>query len=208
MNKYTWIFDAGHGGLDKDGLYTTDPKIGKRCDYPDGFTILEGVINRKVCKKVADKLSFLGVDVRMVHDESLDISLGERCQRTNAIKTELKKIFISFHSNAGKGKGFEVFTSVGQDASDVIAQIFCEEITRSFPDHPLRTDKVDGDADKEANFYVIMPSHNHAHARVLLENLFFDNRSEAEFMASDEGQQKLADYVVRAIVWIENNISL
>lgn len=210
MNKYAWVLDAGHGGVDGFGNYTTDPKKGKRCDYEDGFTILEGVINRAIAKKVREKLTFLEIDHSLVYHDVQDWTLGERCQYVNYVVNKEKRpvIFLSLHSNAGKGKGFEVFTSIGQDSSDVIATVFCEEIMRSFPDFPLRTDKADDDLDKESDFYVLRPDHNHAAARVLLENLFFDTRSEADFLASAEGQQKIADYIVRAIVWIENNVAI
>lgn len=208
-SRYLYIIDAGHGGL-RDGKYTTDPKVGKRWTYPDGLVIYEGVTNRAIAAKVLSRLAFLDVPHAAVYDEVEDLSLGERCRRVNLLVEKAGKlaVFISIHSNAGKGKGFEVFTSVGQDASDTAADVFCAEILSAFPDKPLRADKVDGDLDKESNFFVLSTKNNKAHARVLLENLFFDTREEAEFLLSEEGQQKIADYICRAIIKIENNVVL
>lgn len=210
MTKYLYIIDAGHGGIDKNGNYTTDPKIGKQWTFEDGLNIKEGVTNRAIATKLVSRLDFLGVDFALVYDDVADVSLGERCRRVNNLvaKTAKKSVFISIHSNAGKGKGFEVFTSVGQDKSDLCANVFCEVIQSTFPAKPLRADKVDGDLDKEANFFVISPTNNKATARVLLENLFFDNRAEAEILLSPAGQQSLADYICTAIIKIENNIIL
>lgn len=208
-SRYLYIIDAGHGGL-RDGKYTTDPKTGKLWTYPDGLVIYEGVTNRAIATKVLSRLAFLDVLHAAVYDEVEDLSLGERCRRVNLLVEKSGKlvVFIAIHSNAGQGKGFEVFTSVGQDASDAVADVFCEEIMETFPNKPIRPDKRDGDLDKESNFFVLSTKNNKAHARVLLENLFFDTRDEAEFLLSEEGQQKIADYICRAIIKIENNVIL
>lgn len=209
MSKYVYMIDAGHGGM-KDGVYMTDPKIGKQYTFPDGLWIGEGVTNRAIAAKVRNRLTFLGIDHDFCYDEVEDLTLGERVRQVNKLVAKAGKpvVFISIHSNAGHGHGFEVFTSPGQDKSDLVAAVFCDEIITSFPGKPLRTDKADGDNDKEARFFVILPENNKAKASVLLENLFFDTREEAEFLLSEEGQQKIADYICRAIVRIENNIIL
>lgn len=210
MNRYNWIFDAGHGGTRSDGTYATDPTKGKQHTFGDGLNIREGDTNRAILKKVSERLAHLEVDHSIVSDPVEDATLGERCRRTNAIvqKSTLPCVFISIHSNAGGGKGGEFFTSIGNDASDIIATIFCEEWLRTFAEFPLRQEKDDGDPDKESNFYVIRPDHNHAKARVLLELLFFDNRVEAEFLLSEQGQQRLADLIVKCVLYTENNITL
>lgn len=210
MSKYVWILDAGHGGTRPDGTYATDPKIGKQHTFPDGLNIREGDSNRAILARVLDRLSFLEVDHAVVSDPIEDVSLGERCRRANAILAKAKKpcIFVSIHSNAGAGKGAEFFTSKGQDASDVIASVFCEGWEKYFPEFPLRADKEDGDLDKEADFYVIRPDHNKVKARVLLELLFFDNRKEADFLLSTEGKQRLTDFICHCIIWIENNVTI
>lgn len=208
-SKYLWIIDAGHGGL-RNGVYTTDPKIGKQWTFEDGLNIKEGVTNRAIATKVISKLDFLGVDLAAVYDAVEDLSLGVRMNMVNSLVAKSAKptVFVSIHSNAGHGRGFEVFSSPGQDKSDLVASVFCDEVLKSFPNYPLRSDLVDKDKDKEARFYVILPERNKATAKILLENLFFDTRDEAEFLLSEKGQQDIADYICRAIIQIENNIAL
>lgn len=207
MSKYKFLIDAGHGGIDpKTGSYTTDPKIGKSWDHGD-FIIYEGVTNRAIAKLVYNKLAALDIDHAVLYDEVFDTTLGNRCTLANRIVAKnpgQKCVFLSIHSNAGKGKGVEWWTSPGQDDSDVLVPYFAKTFSLAFPNMPIRSDKTDGDLDKEAKFYVVMPINNKAHARVLFENFFFDNREEALILLSSEGQEKIADYIVAAIVLIEN----
>lgn len=213
MSKFNWILDAGHGGIDKNGNYTTDPKKGKRCDYPDGFTILEGVTNRGSTKKLANILEKLDINHMLVYDEILDLSLTRRMEivRNVVLKSKLPCIFLSIHSNAGKGTGLEFFTSPGQDYSDVVCNYFIEEAMRTWPHKKFRADKEDGDMDKEAKFYVLLPKSengvtiNTATARILFEFFFFDNREEAEYLTSEKGQTEIAEFLARVILYIENH---
>jgi N-acetylmuramoyl-L-alanine amidase len=197
-SNYTWVIDAGHGGI-KNGAYTTAPA--KQWKFPDGLTIFEGVINRDIAKLVWTKLVELGIEFKLVYDEHEDDGLALRVARADAIYEKDKRaIFLSIHSNAGGGSGFEVFTSPGQSKSDKIANILCEMYQKHFPDFHLRCDKSDGDGDKEADYYVLRKTDCPA---VLVENLFFDNRREAEFLLSHEGQNRIADCIVSSIQAVE-----
>lgn len=197
-SNYMYILDAGHGGM-KDGKYTTAPA--KMHKFPDGLTIYEGVINRAITDLVRKDLEQRGIDYAVVSAESEDIRLEERVRKADAIYAKDKRaIFISIHSNAGGGKGLEVFTSPGQTKSDIIAEFFCANAIESFPQFPLRSDHADGDADKEADFYVLRKTDCPA---VLLENLFFDNRQEAEYLLSSSGQKAIAKWIVDTILEIE-----
>jgi N-acetylmuramoyl-L-alanine amidase len=112
---------------------------------------------------------------------------------------------LSIHSNAGGGTGFEVFTSPGQTKSDKVANVFCDNYKRFFPDFKFRAGYADGDADKEADFYVLRKTDCPA---LLVENLFFDNRSEAEFLLSESGQRQIADCLLHSIKECEENLEL
>lgn len=194
MNYY-WILDAGHGGVDKNGLYTTAPR--KMFKFEDGLTILEGVVNRQIAKLLYQKLSQARIAFGLVYDEVEDTPLGRRVQIADAIFAKHPNaIYLSIHSNAGKGSGFEVFTSPGQNKSDRIANFFCEAYMKHFPHHPFRAEKSDGDFDKEADFYVLRKTDCPS---VLVENLFFDNRKEAEFLLNPEGQEQIASCLFEAI---------
>lgn len=197
-SKYLWLLDAGHGGM-RDGYYTTCPA--KMHTFPDGLTIYEGVINREITKRVWLRLVELGIDYSLVYDEVDDDPLSSRVQRADSIFAKDKRaIYLSIHSNAGGGSGFEIFTSPGQTKSDKVANIFCETYQKFFPEYPFRKDLADGDNDKEADFYVLRKTDCPA---LLVENLFFDNRREAEYLLSDEGQQKITDCIVTAIKNVE-----
>lgn len=198
MSSYKWILDAGHGGM-KNGVYTTAPA--KMFKFQDGLIIYEGVINRAITKLVWQQLQQLGIEFALVYDDHEDTSLEKRVQIADKIFAKDKRsIYLSIHSNSGGGSGFEIFTSPGQTKSDKVANIFCETYQKFFPSFPFRSDKSDGDADKEENFFVLRKTDCPS---LLVENLFFDNRKEAEFLLSEEGQTKIADCIVHCVQNVE-----
>lgn len=198
MSNYNWLIDAGHGGM-KNGVYTTAPA--KMHTFPDGLTIYEGIINRAVAKLLLLDLATECIDFKLVYHEEEDYSLSKRVAIADKIfRHDKRAIYLSIHSNAGGGSGFEIFTSPGQTKSDKVANIFCETYQKHFPEFPFRKDLSDGDADKEANFYVLRKTDCPA---LLVENLFFDNRREAEFLLSEQGQRKIADCLLACIQNVE-----
>lgn len=197
-SNYLWLLDAGHGGITKDGHYMTAPA--KMHTFPD-FTIYEGVINRAITALVEKQLIALRIDYGVLAHPIEDTPLSQRVAKADAAYAKDKRcIYLSIHSNAGGGSGFEIFTSPGQSKSDKIANIFFEVYQKCFPSFPFRSDKSDGDADKEADFYVLRKTDCPA---LLVENLFFDNLKEAEFLISPLGQQAIADCIVSAITEVE-----
>lgn len=197
MSKYKWLLDAGHGGI-INGHYVTAPR--KMHHFADGLTVYEGVINRLICNKLV-KLIEGKYDYRLIHSEEDDLSLAIRVARAdNEFQKDPRCIFLSIHSNAGGGSGNEIFTSTGQTKSDRVAQIFCEVYKKQFPQTKFRNDLVDGDDDKEAEFYVLRKTDCPA---LLVENLFFDNRTEAEFLMSERGQNHIADCLFHCIEAVE-----
>lgn len=193
-SNYLWILDAGHGGM-KDGKYMTAPK--KMFQFPDRVTIYEGVINRIITALVYKQLQSKTIDFALVYDEVEDTPLTQRVTLAdNIYRKDKRAVYLSIHSNAGGGSGFEIFTSPGQTNSDKIANIFCTTYQKHFPGKPFRADKADGDADKEEDFYVLRKTDCPA---LLVENLFFDNRKEAEYLLSAAGQQAIANCIVASI---------
>lgn len=201
-SNFVWVLDNGHGGL-KHGEYVTAPR--KMYKHEDGTTVFEGVFNRTVVKKITYLLSKYGIEFEVLVPEQEDISLSERKKRANEIhaKSGKRSILVSVHGNAGKGTGFEVFTTKGQTASDTVAEIFIEEIEKVFPTERKRVDITDGDQDKEANFTVLMCDG----PAILTENFFMDNLKDAKLMTSDEGQTKIALAHVEAIKRIESQFA-
>jgi len=202
MSKFNWLIDAGHGGVDANGVYTTDPKKNKRYKFEDGLEILEGVVNRKIAERLWLKLQQGGINFALLYDEVDDVSLTERVRRANKLADKSRCCLISIHSNAGGGKGFEFFTSPGFTNSDPICSIFIAKYKMLLPDFVYRVDTADGDEDKEEKFTMltepVCPS-------ILIENLFFDNRAEAEYLLSAEGQEQLAEAMYQSILQVEKS---
>lgn len=195
-SSYLWLLDAGHSGLDKNGKYLTG--TAKMHSFPNGTVIYEGVINRAIAKLLYVKLEKADIDFALVYDDIEDTPLHERVSiADNVYRKDKRSVYLSIHSNAGGGSGFEIFTSPGQTKSDKVANIFCETYMKHFPDYPFRSDKSDADADKEENFYVLRKTDCPS---LLVENLFFDNLKEAEFLLSTQGQESIAECLFQSIL--------
>ena len=194
LSKNLWILDSGHGGINAKGIYTTAPA--KMFRFPE-FTIYEGVINRAIQGILKAELKSLGIDYAIVAHEYEDTPLNKRVALADQVyRKDKRAVYLSIHSNAGGGSGFEVFTSPGQTKSDEFAKGFCASYKKHFPDKNLRSDYADGDADKEADFYVLRKTDCPA---VLVENLFFDNKEEAKYLMSRLGQVSIAKCLLDAI---------
>ena len=184
------IIDAGHG----------NNSPGKRSPiWKDGKQLFEWEFNRDIATRIAHKLGAAGVRNRLLVTEKEDIQLSERCRRVNNICRMHGKdncILISIHANAGGGTGFEVFTSPGNTKADEYATIMLDSLKYSFPKKKIRTDYSDGDADKEARFYMLQKSQCPA---ILTENLFMDNETDCRKLMDDDFREQIADAHVRAI---------
>lgn len=206
----TVILDNGHGGMIK-GKYTTCPnhtknkKTWNKMHIHYGKPIYEGVFNREVVNKIAEILFEKEINFHVLVPENKDISLEERVKRVNEIvdKEDTDCYLVSVHGNAfnSKAKGFEVFTTVGLTESDKYADIFYKEVEDMFPNKAMRNDTLDGDFDKESNFYILRKTKCPA---VLTENFFFDNPVDAKMMMSKEGIKNIAQAHVNAIIKIND----
>jgi len=204
MSNHKWLLDAGHGGI-KDGRYTTAP--GKMHTFADGLVFYEGENNRAIVNLLAPLLDQASIEFERVYDEQFDTLLSKRVKTANSIFSKDRRcVYLSIHSDAmpegahGKGRGFTIYTSPGQTRSDEIASTFSETYRDAFPEFKHRRDLSDGDADKEEGFYVLRKTRCPA---LLIENLFFDNRREAEFLLSVEGRKRIAGALLRSILAVE-----
>lgn len=192
------ILDAGHGGI-VDGKYTTAPS--KMHDYGNGEIAYEGVINRRVKTKLMEYLLKEGIAFDDVSRGDLDTPLSTRVILANNMYEKFRKthriLYLSIHSNAGKGTGFEVWTSPGKTLADKYAQIWCEEIKKDFPEFTLRADLGDGDLDKEEKFYVLMFTDMPA---VLGELLFFDNYNDYKYLRDPRFTDRLAKNILNFLI--------
>lgn len=193
------LIDAGHG-IDTPG---------KRS--PDGM-FREYLWNRQVADLILDILLAYDVDASLVVKETNDISLRNRVNRVNTICNKIgasNVLLVSVHSNAmGDGsswmnaKGWSCYTSKGKTKSDIAAECFYDAFEAEFKERKIRKDLSDGDRDWEENFYVLQKSRCPA---VLLENFFYDNKEECEWLLKAETKGRIAMAAARGILkYIEN----
>lgn len=137
-------------------------------------------------------------------------------------------LYVSIHVDAAGADdkwhtagGFTVWTSVGQTKSDVLAECIYQRAFVGMSEYSklmahgrkmgcydqkqqaFRTDKADGDCDKEANFYVL--KHTYCPA-VLVECMFQDNKCDVEYLLSDVGRHEIMRTLLEGIIdYIEKN---
>lgn len=193
------LLDNGHGSL-INGKYQT---AGKRKDWKDKGIIYEGEFNRAIVNGIIEQLSVLKIPYVNIAPEYRDVRLETRAKRANKYPPR-SSFYLSIHSNAGGGRGSEIFTSPGSTKSDKIATVFGEEYKKEFPKRKLRDDYSDGDLDKERRFYVLTKTKMPA---ILTENFFMDNFEEYQnILMTQSGRKQIVDYHVKAITRVKQEI--
>lgn len=183
---------------------------------PDG-KFKEYAYSREVCKALKDIFVNMGYNAVIdVEEDDLRLPQSKELQyRCNIVNNLAKKykhcIYVSIHVNGigcdGKwhdATGWEIYTSPGKTDADKLATCIYEAAKVNLKSaKKVRTDFSDGDADKEANFYVL--KHTNCPA-VLTENLFQDNKSDVEYLTSDEGFHAITRLHIEGILnYIKNN---
>jgi N-acetylmuramoyl-L-alanine amidase len=185
MSKKLIILDAGHGR----------ETPGKRSPvWSDGSQLFEWEFNRDVVKRISKLLVKELIPNHILANTDSDIPLPERCRWVNNLSKDA--ILISIHANAGGGTGWECYTTKGNTAADKYAQILYDQFKIDFPEWKIRTDRTDGDDDKESQFYIL--KHVVCPA-ILSENFFMDTERDCRFIMSGSGRQRIAESHVRAI---------
>lgn len=205
MSKLNYIIDAGHGGINPNtGEYVTAPN--KMNVFDDGFTIYEGVFNRKVANKIYKRLGDHAINCNYITSSWEDMSLYDRVEQINRIGKECNGnvLVISIHGNYyhdSRAHGWQVHTYLGESKSDEYALYFLNSAVDKFTENQfkIRRESPD-DPDWDNDFYILR---EHQYPAVLTENFFMSNRTNAEFMMSDKGQEWIADTHVDAILSIE-----
>jgi N-acetylmuramoyl-L-alanine amidase len=200
--KYIYVLDAGHGGIDSNGVYQT---AGKRSpEFSDGSILYEGEVNRYIAARVKEEMLkyYKEVNVVLPHDAVKDTPLTDRVNTTRRLNSE-KTIFISIHSNAfgasfNSAHGWEIFYSTTSNSKSLnVAKIFEDEFKKEFPNERNRGIKT-------SNFQVIK---NTRYPSVLLENFFMTNERECrKYLIEKKGREQLVKYIFEAIKRIDNEI--
>lgn len=152
----------------------------------------------------------------------------ELSARVNYVNSLCKKhgaancLYVSIHVNAAgaDGKwhtagGFSVYTSRGRTKSDILAECIYDRAFANLIEYDklivqgkklgyydskqkaFRMDTSDGDKDMEADYYVLNKS---ACPAVLVECMFQDNRSDVEFLLSNEGKHAIIRTLLEGII--------
>lgn len=187
------LLDAGHG-IDT---------AGKRS--PDGL-FREYLWNRQVAELAYALLDEAGYDVDYVVTETNDIPLKTRVRRVNEVCSlhgAHNVLLLSIHANAaGDGsqwmsaKGWSAYTCKGSTRSDVAAKCMYDAFEEEFTDRKIRKDFSDGDPDWEEDFYILKKTSCPA---VLLENFFYDNKEECEWLLLDETKRRIAESILHGV---------
>jgi N-acetylmuramoyl-L-alanine amidase len=209
MSRYTWLLDAGHGGI-IDGVYQT---AGKRSPhFPDGSVLYEGEFNRAVVKQILkiSRSKFSGDPnikiIDLLNGSREDIPLRERVFMANKIhKEENNCIYVSVHANAfGNGRDFNqakgvcTFHHFGSPKGKKLAESLQKHLAdvTPFRDRGVRSN------DTWANFYVLRKTHMPA---VLSENGFMTNFDDATFLLDPSVRRQVAAAHWGMIQEIEEN---
>lgn len=193
------LLDAGHG-IDT---------LGKRS--PDG-AFLEYKWNREVAELAYVLLEEHGFDVDFVVTETNDISLKTRVRRVNEVCSlhgSHNVLLLSIHANAaGMGtmwmnaKGWSCYTTKGVTKSDKVASCLYDAFEEEFKDRTIRRDLSDGDPDWEEDFYIIKKTSCPA---VLLENFFYDNKEECQWLLQDLTKKRIAKAILKGVQYYYGN---
>jgi N-acetylmuramoyl-L-alanine amidase len=213
---------AGHGDFVNNKYQT----YGKQSPtWECGLKVYEGRSTHDLALRLVLKLRDKDFDAQLMNPELEDISLHERVTRANTLYIlDHRTISIFLHHNAqptdsgnyqdfenlkgytskfeGGATGIEVFTSIGQTKSDVIAEYIIQELMNSFPNYTFRIDPSDGDLDKEANFYVLKNTFGPA---LLIEFLFMTTyMPDCIDIANFEIRELYLDAIVTALIKYSN----
>jgi len=190
--KYFWIIDPGHGKLTK----------GKRSPKsPDGRQLLEYEFNHEIAALIVEALDARGIKYLLTIDnpDKHGNALGFRVKKANNFDTQLPKIYVSIHGNAGPGEGFNkafrgietyYFSPLGKRIADIFQ-------TKLIEATGLKHRGI-----KKNGFFVLKYTD---HPAILTENGFFNNPDEFELMLTHGFRKQIADAHVKAILQIEEN---
>ncbi len=200
--RFLWCLDNGHG----------KEQAGKRSPYfeLDGSEVqlLEYKFNRDIVERIMKVLEEKGVSFfDVVPDvETQGSFLKGRVERANKKTSNLPKLYVSIHANAGptsdgdwtSASGLETWYHQNSKKGKKMAAIFQNQLVSRLPNfrnRHLKSTAIKG-------LYVLKETNMPA---VLTENGFYNNRKEVIELMKDEVRQKIADAHIAAILEIEKN---
>ncbi len=201
--RFLWCLDNGHGKL-QPGKRSP---IWKEGEVDKQF--FEYEFNRDVVERIKKGLKEKGVRFFDLVPDFLEVGsfLKERVERANKRESDLPKLYVSVHSNAGPAavgkwvspsiKGAEVWFAKNSKKGKKMAAVFQKHILHQtgFKDRKLKSTQI-------KNLYVLAKTSMPA---ILTENGFYNNKTEVLELMKDSVRQKIADAHIAAILEIEKN---
>ena len=194
MKKLLIILDNGHG-VNTKGKRSPDERL------------MEWRWTRDFVEKLNERLKKEGVSTYILVPEDTDVSLSNRVLRANTVYRNFKRIskdweivLLSIHVNASPEKGWSkasgLTTWVSENASKK-SRLVASLIQVLAKQDGLTGDRwIPSENYFKSNFYICKNTDCPA---VLVENMFMTNRSDVDFLLSDEGVEKLVNIYVDAL---------
>ena len=222
--RFVVFVDAGHGGVDDSGRYTTS---GKRAYHPEAELhenghYYEGYENRIIAESFIEACTQVGIQCVRTYHPYKDTPLSER---TNEVRSWLRRGYVgylhSFHSNAISSsntpakleatRGFMVFNTRGDNFSDEIAtQHFNNARDAVGRGWIYRTQtREDGDVDFEANFQILRETdlrEFYWFGAILEEWGFHTSKTDAEFITNPRTRQARVAAALKTAQWVKQRI--
>ncbi len=171
MPKLVFI-DPGHGGHDPGA--SGNGLVEKELTLKLGLLVVDLLVNN------------FEVNIALTREKDSYVGLDERANLANNAGADL---FVSLHNNAfnGSARGFEsfVYVNLTADSPTFKIQDIIHEYLAAFYDKFDIPDR----GKKQANFAVVRETEMSA---ILLENLFIDNKQDAEFLKAHLNDLALA----------------
>lgn len=182
------LIDNGHG-LDT---------AGKRS--PDG-RLLEYAYAREIARRLETELKAHGIDAVRITPEEYDVPLSERCRRANKYGSK-GVLLVSIHCNAAgaDGKWHNAHGWAAYVSNN--ASVNSKTLARCL----IQAAKEQGLSVREYAHQVPYWTQNLAICRdtrcpaVLTENLFQDNRSDVNYLLSEDGKQAIVNLHVEGLI--------
>lgn len=192
--RFLWCLDNGHGKL----------TAGKRSPLlKEDARFFEYEFNRIIVKGIIKELKKHGVlYYNVVPEVNVDNFLKGRVLRANNVPSDIPKIFLSIHSNAGPGKwtsatGLETWYFHGSRTGRKLAAVFQQQLVNALG---WTNRGIKSQATKQ--FYVLRRTNMPA---VLTENGFYNNRKEVYLLLDKTNQEKIIKAHVDAILFFEKH---
>lgn len=192
--RFLWCLDNGHGKL----------TAGKRSPkLKDGSRFFEYHFNRIIVKGIIKELKKHNVRYyNVVPEVGVDNFLKGRVLRANNVPSDIPKIFLSVHANAGPGtwtaaKGLETWYYHGSRTGRKLAAVFQQQLVNELG---WTNRGIKSQATKQ--FYVLRRTNMPA---VLTENGFYNNRKQVYQLLDKKIQQQIIKAHVDAILYFEKH---